>query len=154
MNALTHTFLFLCLLALPVLAAEAPDPELQRLMLSLESARTQMDMNLASKKLAEYWDAKLHAVDLKIEGRLDGKQRKEFAQSRKRWRSHRAGEVAFRASFSEGGSIQPLTANTAYSEITEHRVGELESLFSDVLSGRAKRAGAKNAVLSHRRSLR
>jgi uncharacterized protein YecT (DUF1311 family) len=117
---------------------------LQRLTTNLQSAKTQTDMNLASKKLGEFWDVRLSTVEAKIESRLDNGERKRFGDSRQRWRSYRAKEVRFRASFYDGGSIQPLIANTAYSQITEHRVSELESLFVDGLTGRAEPGGAAN----------
>ena|ERR1041385_8944529 len=135
--------LLLCLLALTPIAFGRPDAELQRLTSALQRAETQADMNLASKKLADYWEAKLVAIQAKIERKLEAKERKDFTQSSKRWRSFRTGEVAFRASLYEGGSIQPLIANTAYAEITEHRVGDLDSLLEE-LAGRPEPDGAAN----------
>ncbi len=139
----------LCLLALPALASAQPDAELQRLTSNLQNAKMQADMNLASKSLIKYWDNRLVAIEAKVGDRLDGSERKKFAQSKKRWRSYRSGEVVFRAGFFDGGSIQPLIANTAYSQITEHRVNELESLFCEALNGRADRAGAANGASPH-----
>ena len=136
--------LSLCLLTMSAKASGRPDAELQRITSTVQDAKTQTDMNLASKKLADYWEAKLVAVQTKIESKLDAKERKEFAQSNKRWQSFRTGEVAFRARLYEGGSMQPLIANNAYSEITEHRVSELQSLLSEGLAGRAEPTGATN----------
>jgi uncharacterized protein YecT (DUF1311 family) len=140
----------LCILAIPILGYAQTDAELARLTSNLRTAKTQADMNVASGKLAQYWDQKLAAIEAKVELRLYGRERKDFIQSRDRWRSYRSAEVAFRASLFDGGSIQPLIANTAYSLITEHRVNELESLFSEALSGRAERGGAANAAAPHR----
>src|SRR6266536_6432546 len=144
MTAQVYPILLALLVALTAQAGAASDAELRRLTSNLESAKTQPDMNLASKKLADFWDSKLIAIEGRIEGRLDGKEGKEFADSKKRWRSHRSSEVAFRSGFFAGGSIQPLIANAAYSQITEHRVVELESLFRDALTGRAEPGGAAN----------
>ncbi len=143
MRPRSYTALLLILLVLPALAAELPDAELQRLTSALQNANTQADMNVASKKLADYWDGKLVAAQAKIERKLDAKERKRFVQSHKHWLSYRAGEVAFRAGLYEGGSIQPLVANTTYSEITAHRVSELDSLIC-ALAGVAEQDGAAN----------
>ena len=45
-------------------------------------------------------------------------------------------EVQFRSDFFAGGSIQPLIANDIYSQITEHRVAELQSILTDALEGK------------------
>src|SRR3954463_14675145 len=102
--------LLICLLALPAVASGRLDAELQRLTSTLRNAKTQTDMNLASKKLADYWNARLAAVQARIESKLDAKERKEFAGSHKRWHSYRTAEITFRAGLYEGGSIQPLIA--------------------------------------------
>jgi len=121
----------------PVPADVADKTELRRLEGQLDSAMTQGEMNVAAGELARYWDNRLVAAEKKIERRLSKKERKEFSKSKKRWRAYRSKEVAFRAIFFEGGSIQPLIANDVYSEITEHRVKELESLFQQGLEQRA-----------------
>lgn len=132
-----------CLFAVISAASAGPDDELKRLTLNLQAAETQAEMNLASNKLAEFWDARLSAIEGTIEGRLDDRERKQFEESKTRWRSYRAGEVTFRASFFDTGTMQPLIANTAYSQLTEHRVSELESLYTDALSHRAEPDGAR-----------
>ena len=114
----------------------APDPKLQRLKASLYAAETQTDMNLASKKISEFWDGKLASVEKRVEQKLDGEERKRFSQSKERWHTYRMQEVEFVADFFDGGSIQPLITNERYSDITEHRVAELESLLAVALDGR------------------
>jgi len=116
--------------------AVASDPELKRLTAALDVAMTQTDINLASKKISEYWDAKLAAVEKRVEKKLDVEQRRRFSESKERWRSYRMQEVEFRTDFFAGGSIQPLVANMCYAEITEHRVTGLLSLLLDALEGR------------------
>lgn len=127
--------LFACLVTLTAQVSAGSDVELHQRTSKLEAAMTQAEMNNASGKLAEFWEQKLKAIEQKIEAKLNKKERKQFAKSRQRWRSYRTGEVAFRARFFEGGSIQPLIANTAYYEITEHRVSDLESLFVVAFQG-------------------
>jgi uncharacterized protein YecT (DUF1311 family) len=109
------------------------DPELQRLTAALDAAKTQTDMNFASKKISEFWDARLASVESRIAQRLDAEQQKAFAASKERWRSYRTWEVQFRSEFFASGSIQPLIANESYSGLTKHRVTELESLWISTL---------------------
>jgi uncharacterized protein YecT (DUF1311 family) len=117
-------------------ALRTPDPELQRLEANLQNAMTQSDLNMASSQIAEYFDRKLVALEKKVEQKLDSEERKRFSKSRERWQAYRRMEVDFVAAFFEGGSILPLMANQQYSEITQHRVEELESLFYVALKGR------------------
>ena len=109
------------------------DPELLRLTAVLDAAQTQTDMNLASKRISEFWDAKLASVESRFAHRLVDEQQKGFADSKERWRIYRTQEVQFRSAFFSDGSIRPLVANASYSEITEHRVAELESLWVSTL---------------------
>ena len=104
------------------------DPELQRLEAALNVAMTQYEMNLASHEIAKYWDAKLASIEKRVERKLGTR----FAESKARWRSYRMQEVQFRSDGFAGGSIQPLIANLAYAELTEHRVAELLSLLGEV----------------------
>jgi uncharacterized protein YecT (DUF1311 family) len=130
--------LFLLLTAAAV-AGDLSDSTLLKLKNDLQQAKTQAEMNQASKAIADFWDARLLAAEKKIESKLDGQERKKFLTSKQLWQKYRSNEVSFRASFSEGGSIQPLIANSAYSQITEHRVIELETLFRDALRNRAEK---------------
>jgi uncharacterized protein YecT (DUF1311 family) len=117
-------------------AQKGDDPELQRLGAALDAAMGQSDMNLASWNVSLYWDAKLASVEKQVEQKLDDEERKQFAESKERWRKYRALEVQFKVDFFAGGSIQPLIANSAYTEITVHRVEEIESLLGVELQGR------------------
>ena len=143
MSPRVYQIISVCLFALAVQASSPSDAELQRLTANLESAKTQADMNLASRRLSGFWDARLTDIEDKVEGKLGSRERKRFVDSKRRWRSYRSKEVAFRAGFIDGGSIQPLIANGAYSQITEHRVSELGSLFMEALDG-AEPHGAAN----------
>jgi uncharacterized protein YecT (DUF1311 family) len=135
-----YTFLLLaciagCAQAPKHKAAGAPDSELLKLTAALDSAQTQTGMNLASQKISDFWDGRLASVEKRLLLKLDGEDRRRFSDSMKHWRSYRMHEVQFRAGFYEGGSIQPLIANTAHSQITEHRAGEMESQLRDVVGG-------------------
>jgi len=94
---------------------------------------TQGDMNVASAKIADYWDRRLATIEKKIEAKLGAADQKAFSASKVRWSQHRSMEVTLRAGFFEGGSIQPLIANSHYALMTEHRVIELEVFSSDAL---------------------
>jgi hypothetical protein len=76
------------------------DPELQRLQTALDAATTQYDMNLASWNVSQYWDVKLALAEKQVEQKLDDKERKQFAESKERWRKYRAQESRPRGSVS------------------------------------------------------
>jgi uncharacterized protein YecT (DUF1311 family) len=108
-----------------------PWTELQRLTAALDAAESQTDMNLASKKISEFWDAKLTSVENRIEEKLDKQQQKRFSAASGLWRRYRTDEVKFHADVFSGGSTQPLIANESYSQITQLRVAELEAILVD-----------------------
>lgn len=107
------------------------DAELQRLIAALNAAKSQTDMNLASKNISEFWDARLVSIEKRIKDKLDKQHQKQFTESSGDWRRYRASEVKFHADFFSEGSIQPLIANESYSQITQHRVTELEAVLFD-----------------------
>jgi hypothetical protein len=102
------TFLLLVLAAGCQLTPEhktdkTSNPELQRLCAALNDATSQTDMNIASKNMAEFWDAKLASVEKQIEGKLDEQELKRFSESKDLWRRYRMQEVKFRNDFFAGG---------------------------------------------------
>lgn len=105
----------------------AADQELERLTATLESAMTQGDMNRASGKIAEFWDAQLAAIEQRRAESLQGEQKTRFAESQAAWRQYRIQQVESRSEIFTGGSIRPLIKNRIYAELTERRVKELES---------------------------
>jgi uncharacterized protein YecT (DUF1311 family) len=136
-----------CLLCVSAADGTSPDRELQRLNDALSKATTQSDMNSASGEVARLWDKRLAALEKKIETELATRERTRFDESKNRWKVYRARKVAFRADFRDGGSIQPLMANSAWAELTEHRIAELESLYADGLEQRADQVTTATAVL-------
>lgn len=150
MNLRFCTILGALLITFSSKAATPGDKELPLLKGRLQAADTQSDMNFASKELAEYWDRKVGSIENKITARLAARERKKFEESRKRWRMYRSREVEFRATFFEGGTVQPLIANIAYIELTQHRVSELESLLVSALNGRVDQEDRPNGVPLHR----
>jgi len=121
-------FAFLCLQN----ASATDAPESKRLEERLDKATTQVDMNEKAGELARHWDSRLAGVEKKLEEKMNKSERREFRRSKKRWRTYRSKEVALRTNFFEGGSIQPLIAEGAYSEITEHRVPRVSSRISGI----------------------
>ena len=111
------------------------EPELERLTALRSAAKTQADLNVASNALADFWDGKLASIEERIEHVLqkcDGDEQERFLKSKDRWRSHRTEEVEFVDRWFEGGSIVPLMVNQTYSDITKHRVSELEFLLNAI----------------------
>jgi uncharacterized protein YecT (DUF1311 family) len=125
-----------CQQAAPHETAVTPDPELAQLEAALAAAMTQTDMNIASVKIAEFLDSKLASVEKQVARKLDNVEQERFAEFNERWRRYRIQDVQFWASFYEGGTIQPLVANNAYSAITAQRITELEDLLGS-FAGRA-----------------
>jgi Lysozyme inhibitor LprI len=119
------------------------DPELQRMTVALDQATSQADMNLASFQIGVYWEAKLAELEKRISKTLDAKQQKQFARSMGLWRLYRTQEIQFQSGFYEGGSIQPFIANETYAGITEDRVNDLDSLWTQMAS-----EGATNGATS------
>ena len=114
-------------------AADQPpkeDPELLRLNKALDAAVSQADMNIASRKIMEFWEAKLASVEKQtvVAVRSNEAQRIRFTASQKQWRSYRNCEVEFESGFEGKGTIQPLVAGIHYARITERRVKEPEAL--------------------------
>lgn len=79
--------------------------DLQKLTVTLDSADSQTEMNIASAKISEDWDARLTTVERRLKEYLDALERVQFAKSEKQWRGFRLHEVRFQASRYAGGSV-------------------------------------------------
>jgi len=112
------------------------DSELPQLTAALDAADTQGEMNDASGKIAEFWDAKLASIEKQLTHELNDEQRKQFADAKEQWQNYRAKEVDLETDLFAGGSIQPLIANETYSEITQSRVAELEGFLEMAQEGK------------------
>jgi uncharacterized protein YecT (DUF1311 family) len=106
-------------------AGVADDPDIKALKDKVEAAEDQATLNVTSKKLCDLLDARLKALETKIRQKLDGPARTLFDQSAAAWRNYRSAQVKLAGSFYEGGSIQPLVHNQAYSDLTETHIDEL-----------------------------
>ena len=85
-------------------------------------------MNMASGKIADYWNAKLEALEKRLEEGLDDEERKGFLQWGETWRSYRLQSVELMTG--GNGSIMPLRVNLFYSQITKQRAEVLESIMA------------------------
>jgi uncharacterized protein YecT (DUF1311 family) len=115
----------------PADAGLTSDAELRRLTVTLDAAKNQTDMNLASWNISKFWDARLASVEKRLEDKLDKQHFKQFTESSGRWRRYRTSEVKFDSDVFSGGSIRPLIANESYAQITQDRVTELETVLVD-----------------------
>jgi uncharacterized protein YecT (DUF1311 family) len=128
------SLLLLAALAFCPARAESVDSELSKLEAALQSANTQYEMNMASAKIADYWDGRLLLIQSRIEGKLPAEVLKKFETSKKRWFRYRSEEVAFRDGLGERGSMSSMLKSCYYAMLTKHRVIELEAFWTDELS--------------------
>jgi len=119
-------FAVAALLACPRLhAGIADDPEVKALQEKVEAAENQTNLNLTSKELCDFLDVRLKALEGEIRQKLEGDAVALFDKSAAAWRNYRTAQVKLAGSFYEGGSIQPLVHNQAYSDLTETHIDEL-----------------------------
>lgn len=103
----------------------ADDPEVKSLKEKADAAGTQTEMNLVSKEICDLLDRRLEALEVQIRKELTGESVSLFEKAAAAWRSFRTAQVLLEGSFYEGGSIQPLVHNQAYSALTETHIDEL-----------------------------
>lgn len=106
-------------------AGVGDDPDVKAAKEKAEAAESQTDRNITSKAVCDALDVKLKEVEGKIRERLDAGGKSLFDAAAAAWRNYRSAQVKFEGSFYEGGSIQPLVHNQAYSAITETHVDDL-----------------------------
>ena len=82
-------------------------------------------MNLRSHELNSYVMERLVRLEERIEKSLEGEELKLFRESAAAWRVYLDTEVRFEASTYEGGSIQPLMANSASIRLIAERTNAL-----------------------------
>jgi len=111
--------------ALCLLSACSPDSKLKRLESELTSARNQRELNVKSHELKCYLDEELKGLEERIEKGLGGTELELFQKSTAAWRAYLDLEVAFEASWYEGGTIQPLMANASAIRLIEERMKAL-----------------------------
>lgn len=118
--------IFSVVVILPIARAGiADDPEVKALKEKIEAGENQTNLNLLSKELCDLLDVRMKAVEGQIRKKLEGDALGLFEKSAEAWRSYRTAQVRLEGSFYEGGSIQPLVHNQAYSALTETHIDEL-----------------------------
>jgi len=106
-------------------AGIADDPEVKALKDKVEAAEDQATLNITSKEVCDLLDGRLKALEGEIRKKLEGDAVALFDKSAAAWRNYRTAQVKLAGSFYEGGSIQPLVHNQAYSDLTETHIDEL-----------------------------
>lgn len=114
------------LLAAP--QVQAVDFQLAKLEAALDSARTQTDMNLKSRDLGLYLDAKLSVLEERIKKDLDSESLKLFVAASNIWKKYRDAQVLSEGDVFRDGSIQPLIHNSVYIRLTKERLAALYEL--------------------------
>jgi len=117
--------LLLPCISLFLLSACGQDLKLKRLEAELESAKNQGELNVKSHELRCHLEGKLKSLEERFEKGLEGTELELFQKSTAAWRAYLDLEVAFEASWYEGGTIQPLMANTAATRLIEERLKAL-----------------------------
>ena len=102
------------------------DKELVRLRSALNEARSQTDMNLRSKELADYLDRKVTTLEERIKKDLDREALALFVTAAEKWRDYRMAQTKAEGDVYRGGSMQPLVHNLVFSRITEERLAALQ----------------------------
>ncbi|QDV29841.1 hypothetical protein Spb1_17590 [Planctopirus ephydatiae] len=109
-------------------ALRADDAKLRDLEAHLQSALTQIEMNIASGQIAEYLDKKLVEKERDVAKDLDPEALRLFSEASKLWRDYRSAQTTFEADLYRGGSIRPLVHNRTYSRLTQERLSALEGV--------------------------
>ena len=120
-----HKSLVLVCGAFCFLSACGEDLKLKRLETDLAGAGSQNELNLRSHELNSYVMERLVRLEERIEKSLEGEELKLFRESAAAWRVYLDTEVRFEASTYEGGSIQPLMANSASIRLIAERTNAL-----------------------------
>lgn len=108
-----------------LLSACGQDLKLKRLEAELEAAKNQGEMNVKSYELRCHLEGKLKSLEDRLEKGLEGTELELFQKSTAAWRAYRDLQVAFEASWYEGGTIQALMANSAATRLIGERMKAL-----------------------------
>lgn len=122
---LHHRLIPLLCGTLCLLSACSQDLKLKRLEAELTSAKNQGEMNVKSHELTIHMKEKLKKLEERIAGSLESSELALFKKSVAAWRSYFDVEVDLEASWYEGGTIQPLMANSAAIRLIEERMKAL-----------------------------
>jgi uncharacterized protein YecT (DUF1311 family) len=107
------------------LSACSEDSELKSLETELAAAKNQNELNIRSYELHCGVKERLSRLEERIEKSLEGGELELFRESAAAWRVYLDAEVRFEAKTYEGGSIQPLMANSAAIRLIAERTKAL-----------------------------
>lgn len=106
-------------------------PSLEQVQTSLQdeldtkAQKSQQYLNRTSQNLSDLADAQLFITYTLLMQNLDGKEQKTLFDEQKTWLAKRD-ELAQSAVVSKGGSLAPLEYASAFRQVTEKRLAELE----------------------------
>jgi uncharacterized protein YecT (DUF1311 family) len=106
-------------------------PSLEQVQTSIQdeseakAQKSQQYLNRTSQNLADLTDAQLFITYILVMQNLDGKEQKTLFDEQKNWLAKRD-ELAQSAVVSKGGSLAPLEYASAFRQVTEKRLAELE----------------------------
>jgi uncharacterized protein YecT (DUF1311 family) len=93
--------------------------------LETKAQKSQQYLNRMSQNLSDLADAQLFITYILLMQSLDGKERKTLFDEQKSWLAKRD-ELARSEVVSKGGSLAPLEYASAFRQVTEKRLAELE----------------------------
>ena len=93
--------------------------------LEAKAQKSQQYLNRTSQNLSDLTDAQLFITYILVMQNLDGKEQKTLFDEQKNWLAKRD-ELAQSAVVSKGGSLAPLEYASAFRQVTEKRLAELE----------------------------
>jgi uncharacterized protein YecT (DUF1311 family) len=106
-------------------------PSLEQVQTSLQdeldtkAQKSQQYLNHTSQSLSDLADAQLFITYIVLMQNLDRKEQKTLFDEQKNWLAKRA-ELAQSAVVSKGGSLAPFEYASAFRQVTEKRLAELE----------------------------
>lgn len=103
---------------------------LNRLEREMAAARTQVEMNAASRALAGYWDRRLKEEEKRVLDTLDEEARRLFVKAQAAWRAWRDAEVLLRGDAVRGGTLRPTAEKLNEAAMTEKRFHSIRQVFS------------------------
>jgi len=112
-------------------------PSLEQVQTSIQdeldtgTEKSQRYLNRASQNLSDVRDAQLFITYVLLAQGLDAKEQKALFDEQKTWLANRH-ELARSAVVSKGGSLAPLEYASAFRQVTEKRLAELEQRLTQV----------------------
>jgi uncharacterized protein YecT (DUF1311 family) len=106
----------------------ADDAKLRELEERLTVAKSQTELNIASRDIAEHVEKRLAEREAEMIRGLDAEGARLFRHASDLWRAFRSAQVASEGDFYRGGTIQPLIRNSAFIRITKERIKLLSEL--------------------------